>query len=279
MCGLIKEQFRLNNFTFRHDEPYRFVTPEWKKIPQIVFLMWRVCWVIWHVVWLVLSIDDEGNEKWLIYLTNISYLMLVVQSVVYAIVVIVHTSKGTLHPKNFETKTPWYLQLNWFLTTLSFDTAVVVTILYWTLVYTGRLGPLSMVTHAINSVYVISDIIIYAIPVRIFHVVYVALYALLYAIFSVIYYVCKGTNTKSLPYIYKALDWSNTLPTLGLVAAVIFVAIPLIHLFQFALYTLRTYVHGRCEAERSVAPVSIKENPDPAHTEIEVTTETEMAVQ
>lgn len=51
-------------------------------------------------------------------------------------------------------------------------------------------------------------------------------------------------------------------------------AIPLIHLFQFAMYTMRTYVHDRCAGERSV-----KVNHHPADTEFGVPTDTEMVVK
>lgn len=53
----------------------------------------------------------------------------------------------------------------------------------------------SVMTHAVSSVYVVSDLFVTATPVRILHVVYSMIYGLIYFIFTVVYHVLGGTWT------------------------------------------------------------------------------------
>ena len=98
----------------------------------------------------------------------------------------------------------------------------------------------SINTHLLNSVYVVSSLVFCAKPIRLLHFYQPLVYALMYIIFSVIYHVSGGGA------IYSALDWSNTGSAALMSALVLFIGVPVVHTFCFALFTLRVYISSKC---------------------------------
>nr|KAI8727257.1 protein rolling stone [Biomphalaria glabrata] len=234
---MISEELKSKNVFLYYDDPSVFVSPQWP-LPYTMFLLWRLLWAIWNSAWMCVSIRNEiafgSGEKWLIYLTNIAYLLLVIHSVWFFLVVLFHKGKTP-------DATRWYHCSLWLLNTVAFDTALMVTLLYWSLEYKGILRVQSFMTHTINSVYVLLDLAITSIPVRLLHVLYTLILSLVYLIFTVIYHLMGGTNSEGEPYIYRALNWKNTNKSLVISSMVLCAGVPLVHLFQFACYSLRAY--------------------------------------
>lgn len=52
----------------------------------------------------------------------------------------------------------------------------------------------NVLTHALNSVIMVFDILIVAYPLRLYHVIQPILFGISYGIFSYIYYLFDGTN-------------------------------------------------------------------------------------
>lgn len=74
-----------------------------------------------------------------------------------------------------------------------------MTTLYWSLVHNKGDTPddldlNNILTHACNSIFLVFDLMVTAIPVRLIHVVYPFIYELIYTLFTVIYYLCGGKN-------------------------------------------------------------------------------------
>ncbi|KAH9508153.1 hypothetical protein Btru_054870 [Bulinus truncatus] len=185
------------------------------------------------------EIVKGSGEKWLIYLTNISYLMLVVHSGAFFLFVLhfKHVPSDKL-PAN----TKWYHSALWLLTTVSFDVAVAVSILYWTLEFKDVLHVQSFMTHIVNSLYVILDLAVISIPVRLVHVIYPILYSTVYLVFTICYHLVDGTNSDGEPYIYRTLNWSNTVISDHLCHCPL-CPYATIHVFQFVCFTCRKYLH------------------------------------
>ena len=120
--------------------------------------------------------------------------------------------------------------------------AVVVSILYWTLLYSG--GPVDNINaHLVNGIIALIDVVFSGVPVRILHFIYPAMFATAYAVFTGIYFAAGGTHPNGNPYIYPVIDYGNR-PGLavGLVVAVVLVMIPIINLMIFGLYSVRFWL-------------------------------------
>ncbi|GFR63126.1 protein rolling stone-like [Elysia marginata] len=250
----IREEFQCRALGLGYPFPHHFVKSQWRWNHKL-FIAWRAFWFVWHFGWLIRSIHHEIDQedykgeglKWFIYLTNWSYAVLFFQSGVHLAVVAHSTYKGKTEKEHFkDEEAGWQHKILWFLSIIGFDAAIIVTILYWSLVFKKLDYALSVMTHGVNSLYVLLDIFIVASPVRLLHFVYSCGYAGVYLLFSIFYHLADGTNSSSKPYIYSALDWSNTGKSAGMALGVILVAVPLVHLFQFALFTLRLHLAETC---------------------------------
>jgi hypothetical protein len=75
--------------------------------------------------------------------------------------------------------------------------------------FSAGASPIStdILNHVANTIYVIVDVAMVAIPFRIQHVFHPILYAATYMVFYVIYELSGGHNALDKPYIYAALDW------------------------------------------------------------------------
>ena len=83
----------------------------------------------------------------------------------------------------------------------------------------------SVMTHAGNSLYVLLNLCITAMPMRIMHYVHYAAYAALYMLFSILYHVADGTNAHHKSYIYKVLDWEHPVSTLRYIVVIVVLSV------------------------------------------------------
>lgn len=140
--------------------------------------------------------------------------------------------------------TTWYMKLSWFLGNIVQNFAIIVTIVYFTVLFPAMLPTVGINwndfnMHAINTILILFDIMISARPVRLLHFVYPILYGLAYIIFSTIYWSQDPAHN----VLYPILDYSKA----GLASAVIlglgFVVIPLFQLLNFGIYKLRLHIY------------------------------------
>ena len=118
---------------------------------------------------------------------------------------------------------------------------------------------LSGVTHLANSVYVLLDLFITAMPVRLFHVIYPSIYAVVYCVFTVIYWAAGGVNDSGFHYVYKSLDWNNAGSAGPTVAGVAFIGVPLVHLVFWSLHMMRVAIYANCcVTEERGGPVCVE---------------------
>ncbi|XP_062574951.1 protein rolling stone-like [Saccostrea cucullata] len=110
----------------------------------------------------------------------------------------------------------------------------------------GSVTVIDILTHGVNAVYVIVNVSVTAVPIRIYHLFHGVLFGVMYVVFTVIYYAAGGTNHQDKAYIYSVLDWDNPGITLAYCLAVGIVAMPLCHLMVYGIYALR-----RCPCRRN----------------------------
>lgn len=114
-------------------------------------------------------------------------------------------------------------------------------------------GPVNFSLHAMNSIYVVLNLVLTATPSRLLHFIYPVLFGVVYTAFSVVYHLADGTNVRGQPYIYSVLDWSRPGRTLLMSSISNFLAIPVVHLLLFLLHVLAERL-GTCRRARGEEP-------------------------
>ena len=112
-------------------------------------------------------------------------------------------------------------------------------------------------THIANSIYVLVDISVSAIPVRIAHVLQVLVFSIVYVTFTIIYWAAGGTNADGKPYIYTVTDYGNKPSTSADWLIGVFVALIFLHFTMYALYRLRVFV-SELHRRHRVGDVSVE---------------------
>ena len=145
----------------------------------------------------------------------------------------------------------WYQKIQWFLFLISTEAAVLVTILFWSLLYDSSVGAdkVSVNVHLVNGIIALVDLWFSGTPVRLFHVIYTMLGGAIYIIFSGIYYAASAEA------IYPVLDYGER-PGTASVAAVltVIIAVPIVHCAMYAQYAARFwityYLRKKCGTHR-----------------------------
>ena len=231
-------------------------------MPLPVFVGYRIIWFLYILAWLIAAIlvrtDIEG-VRWLIYLTNQSYILLVLGSgaitiltVGYAIAYLIDKRKlQSFYPQSATTlqvtykqdNIPWYVKICWLLYIMGAAAAIVVVVGFWSVIYDPNCEPLmspnstvscitidvySVHVHLINGILVILDLYLSRIPIQLLHIFYPAMFTLWWVIFSVVFFAAGGTNPfDGGPYIYEVLDYGNS-PALSGGFAILIVISPFI---------------------------------------------------
>ena len=121
--------------------------------------------------------------------------------------------------------------------------------------------------HAVNSIYVVCDVCVTGIPVRMLHFYQTLIFGAAFAIFSLIYWVAGGTNWEGKDYIYSSLDYTNKPTTTAISWLAVLVSCAVLHLLMYGVYRLRAYLYSRCARAR-VEPTSQKVD-EPIEIDIE----------
>lgn len=122
-----------------------------------------------------------------------------------------------------------------------FSIEILVTIVYWSFLSNrGATSPAANVhQHLMNTILMIIDLFINAIPIRLLHAIYAMLYGVTYTLFTLILH---GAGVMSV-YYPGLFDW-RALPgaSTGLCLGLIFAGVPIMHSVVFGLYHLRMYL-------------------------------------
>lgn len=233
-------------------------------IPLPVFVGYRIIWFLYILVWLIASLvlsapEDVFGARWLIYLTNLSYVLLVIGcgavtilTISYAIVHYsarhklqrFHSRPDSTHRAIFsQDNIAWYTKICWLLYIMGGAMSIVVVVGYWGFVFDYNCVPImtanstvsclvadvySVHLHLINGVLIVLDLYLSRIPYQLFHIFYPSIFTLLYIIFSLVYFAAGGTNPLNEErYIYSALDYGNN-PGLAAGLAIVLVVGPTI---------------------------------------------------
>ncbi|XP_046341602.2 protein rolling stone-like [Haliotis rufescens] len=245
----IKEEFQASYFFLQHPCSGTFARSEWKAGPSALYLVWRAVWAGYHIGILGLSgyltrftVDNEANRvKILVYLTICSYIVLALAGVADLALSVYFYIYRKQDLRGAEAPMPWYCKALWVLANISNSMAFLVSLLYWVLIHDYEVGfqgynYITFFTHGANLIYVVLNLLVTAMPVRLLHFYHVVIYGILYAIFNAVYVLAGGTNDQNDHYIYKFLDWNKN-P--GLSSAISLEAVVGTILFQGLSYNVR----------------------------------------
>ena len=152
--------------------------------------------------------------------------------------------------------TSWYQKIQWLFFYLGAEMAVIVSILYWAIIYSSSdvLDGVNVNTHLVNGIIAFFDICVSGIPIRFLHIIYPVLFGVCYGVFSGIYFAAGGTNVDDDPFIYSVLDYENHPGTATVwVLITVLVFIPLLHLLMYGVYTVRFWLTYCLWAKRESA--------------------------
>ena len=104
-----------------------------------------------------------------------------------------------------------------------------------------KLDFITVCVHLVNSLYVMLDLFITAVPFRILHLWLPEIFGISYTCFSVFHWGYTGAEP-----IYHVLDYQNS-PGMSAIylLTVAFVASPLFHILTFCIYWLRRIIYAR----------------------------------
>ena len=257
-------------------------TPQWLpiniKYQSIFYLGFRWIMAVYFFCWLVPS-GHEGGVKFFIFLTNWSFLAWNIHLIFSAVsatitVCLVYCcpsytgdSTSTLmeNPKPYididvpigccgreGDATRWYHKIQWVLFNLGVNMAVVVPLLYWTLLYSGgSVDGINANTHLVNGIIALVDVSFSGVPVRVLHFIYPLMFSSAYVVFTGIYFAVDGTNVMGDPYIYPVIDYEKSPGSAaGWVLAGCLIIIPLVNLLLFFLYSVRLFITYQICARR-----------------------------
>ncbi len=139
---------------------------------------------------------------------------------------------------------PRYIQLDWVLFNISSTACLMVTIVYFTALYPqmfphGGLPFGDASLHISNSILMLLEYVLSAMPLNLLHFIYGLIYGLIYTLFSIIFWAVDHSHV-----IYpKVLDWNHPWVTLGIVLGLGIVLVPGLQILYFCLYRLRLCVY------------------------------------
>ncbi|XP_077056034.1 protein rolling stone isoform X2 [Siphateles boraxobius] len=257
-----REEFRVNKLQLLTSKPELLLQPRWD-IPPLMWLLYRGFMLVYTVSWLIYIAILFNTPKFLIYVSHISYCLMVIYYLVafcnlaWAFLKVRCSSHRKKRGDSSECETLLSppvasLCLQWFLHSMMGCFSLTVTIVYWTLIHTSDQDFLTVFNiHAINSIQTTVDLLLSSTPVHLAHLFYAMLTGLLYVMFVVVYWLMGCTNKSGQPYIYSILDLSERplVATLCILGVSLFF-IPSCYFVLWNMQLLREWVASREKVRR-----------------------------
>ena len=251
---------------------------QWLPLP--LFLFYRLVAAFYFLSWLIYSGFNDGGY-WFIYLSNWVF-TIVTAHFLLAMFITTHYCCGAgveddpagFGPRRFKSETyivglssedegneskeqsyvkakdehddlSLWTKVSWVIFTIASVNSLVMTIAYWSAVYTPgeEIDGVSVNEHILAAVFMLIEITISNIPVRLLHFIYSHVFASIYMLFTVIYWGAGGRDKDGNRYIYRMLNYQEKPGTAILAVFLILIILQsAVHLFLFALFRFRTWL-------------------------------------
>ncbi|XP_037958319.1 protein rolling stone [Teleopsis dalmanni] len=262
----VKKEFSTKKCGFDHTPADDFVKSQWQNCSKsnayLIYRWFIAIFFIGVVLESMINQEDQGSF-WLyfIYMTNWGIILCMLTNLLGAILV----TTWHYHPEyadkllNMESLTSPF-RVYWSMHIISLVASIIITIIYWTVLYNAEQSSLSVtnvLTHAFNSICMFVDLLIVAHPLRLLHLFLPVLFGIVYAIFSYIYQMLGGINRKGKPYIYHVIDWSRPKNAFLTVVVILTLCI-IVYMILFTIYKLRTLLYKRLNSSIYKLPTNVK---------------------
>lgn len=95
--------------------------------------------------------------------------------------------------------------------------------MFWSLVYKfGDFDFVMLNLYVLNFVFIVIDIMVSFILIKLLYVIYLIIFIIVYMIFFIIYWVCEGINLYGELYIYFVFDYSGYLKRVVIIICLFF---------------------------------------------------------
>lgn len=216
--------------------------------PSRGFILFRVGVLLYWSCWLAVSV--VGSAKgihlppplyeylgygvlWLIYATNWMATLLWVHLVLacLAMVVAMRTSDSGLNGHRESKVASCVGVASWIVRDTVAPAAVMVTLLYWMLLFSifRYTTFVDVHLHLISAIIILADLWLSHLPYWLLHFPAPMAYLCTYILFASIYYAAGGKAPKEKDYIYPWLDFGRLGVTIPIIFLVLFVIFPLVH--------------------------------------------------
>jgi len=235
-----REEFSKDALLLYHKEPKLFVTSQWPCHP-ILYVVYRCVVAVYFFIWLVISGVQFGT-RWFLYFTNWSFFILNV-SLLHQMSLSIWGYVSLRRDPSELTSMRWFLRVGWLLYNIAGCLSLTVFVVYWALLYTAGdvIDAVNITTHNINSLCVIADLLISAIPLRLLHFIHALPVGVMYMIFNIVYAFLEDD------VVYDILDWVDNPGAAAIYSSsLLLVLAPLIWLCMYGLYRIRLAIFNRC---------------------------------
>ena len=245
--------------------------------PPRAYQAYRCLLAAYFLCWMIYAIYHDPTflgHVWPVFLTSWAYVMLVSYLILSAIVSLCRckdkpaasslptiSDKANCHlnPKHPEdtsvtvvttsyqdNRLPWDIKIEWILFAVGSNSALFVSLMYFSVVYPYLHGGTDYIIngidlhfHGLNSLVVIVDLMLSAFPVRLLHVIYTIMFGMSYVVCSLIYWLIDRANV-----VYPGvLDWNQPLRSLGVICFFSLVVVPFFKLTLFGIFRFRLWVY------------------------------------
>lgn len=252
-CQSVRTEFRLENFLFNFRDRTCFSTPQWSSIPLSWFVVYRAAVTTLLIGWPLADLLTEARRfygdnytLWFLFATNWSLLLLVFCASMQTLAAAIQLYRA-LKPSD-EDISPLTVAIYGFVYISSANSAVVVSLTYWIYVFYADEGtdffltPMSQMKHTLNTVYIVADLLICSIPIRLLHFIYPFLLGALYTAFNVTYFINDGMGPEGGNYSYREMDWQQNPLQAMLFTACVFSFVFIAQTFLYLVFQLRLWL-------------------------------------
>jgi hypothetical protein len=125
---------------------------------------------------------------------------------------------------------------------------------------------MSQVKHTLNTVYIVADLLICAIPIRLLHFIYPFLLGAVYTTFNVTYFMNDGVGPEGGNYSYREMDWQRN-PLLAMLFTVcVFSFVFIAQTFLYLVFQLRLWLARLLGSSTGSSEDAASETSSPAHS-------------
>ncbi len=201
-------------------------------------------WVIWKIVAAVLMFgifmdmfvyearQDYPFKELFYFTTNLAIIFEAIYMISSCVLCFkLYKHNGLLDVDN-SSNLDWNTLLAWSLHDLVMPLVLLVSIMFWWLLYSAGEKDLyeTILKHAVNTAIIVPDMFFSPLPHRLMHIYIPLAFVVLYEIWTVIHdAVGLGNSTVDGNYIYSIVDWENSVSTALIYCVLVIVVMSILH--------------------------------------------------